>query len=228
MNKSVTTGIAVTIAAGLTILSGLWHGTISHRWQATPSLLDAVASLESLPQEFGVWKAEHSFELDPEVGAILQCSGYVHRRYVNQENGQSVQVFVVLGPPGPISVHTPEVCYSGAGYSTQSETKTMTIEGSDGSRDQFHWVNLQRDEDASSRLTVGYGWTTGDQFVAPDSPRWTFRNAPYLYKIQWAAHHTPSTTASPRESSPDDPEVFQSFVRDLLPVLRPCLSRPSS
>src|SRR5579863_4164034 len=100
----------------LTILSGVVSGVLSNRWGAPARAQLSAAKLADLPDEFGDWQLQSELPIDKDVLEILQCVGNVHKIYRNRETGQLVNVVLLLGPPGPISAHTPEICYSTRDY----------------------------------------------------------------------------------------------------------------
>lgn len=53
--------------------------------------------------------------------AICQSS-YVHRT-----NGRAAAAMLMCGRPGPIAVHTPDVCYPGAGYRQVGPRKIIDV-----------------------------------------------------------------------------------------------------
>src|SRR5512140_3244808 len=110
--RALVTALAVVLVAGLTIFSGYLQGRLRNRWGTPADLVAAAKLLEATPTEFGRWKLEKQTPLSENVARLLECAGYISGNYVDQATGEVVSVVVLLGPPGPISVHTPEICYS--------------------------------------------------------------------------------------------------------------------
>src|SRR6516162_5920447 len=99
--------VAVTASAAL-VASGLVHGFWTDRWMPPADVARATERLDDLPLEIGPWKG-HKVEIKPgQAGAGV--AGFIQRRYENVQTGASVAVAVVCGRPGPVSIHTPEVC----------------------------------------------------------------------------------------------------------------------
>ena len=48
-------------------------------------------------------------------------TGYLLRTYTHRISGETFQVLLVCGKPGPTSLHPPDVCYQGAGYGTDAQ-----------------------------------------------------------------------------------------------------------
>ena len=100
------------ILAGATLLGGVIQGRMSRRWGRSQEFQVLADRLQELPTEIGPWHMRASPPLAPAAEAVLECAGYVSRQYENRKTGEIVTVAVLLGPAGPISVHTPDVCYS--------------------------------------------------------------------------------------------------------------------
>jgi hypothetical protein len=184
-------------------------------------MLAAGAKLRGVPAEFGAWRLESSEELAQNVIDLLQCAGQFHRVYLNQETGDTVSVAVMFGPSGPISVHTPEVCYSSRAYAIRDPRQKTEIKSADGSHDAFWQVTFRSNDLDSEALRVYYAWSDGTTWSAPGQPRFAFAASPHLYKIQLAAQ-----VSSTDEREQDDP--CQGFLREFVPALRRCLAGPST
>jgi hypothetical protein len=202
--------LAIALAAVLTLFSGMIQGHLNHRWGMSPDARAAVAVLDQIPHEFGKWRLETGGEkLSDVVKNILQCEGYLSNRYVN-EAGDQVSVAVLLGPPGPISVHTPEVCYSSREFD-QVEDRVRTPVESDGHAGSFWRTTFRSRKIDGSWMSVYYAWSDGGAWTASESPRFEFAGQPYLFKLQMAGH----PNEDPR-STGSDPCV--SFLNDFVPV----------
>jgi hypothetical protein len=140
--------------------------------------------LRDMPKEFGPWKSNVEGKVSDFVIEELQCSGYVYRNYQNQETNQRVDVVAFAGPPGPISAHTPEICYRVQDYQTQDPTDRVDVMVDGQSLGSF-WALTFRTNDVQQRpLRVYYAWSNGGQWQASDRPRFTFGGGNLLYKIQ--------------------------------------------
>src|SRR4051794_16990520 len=105
----LTLAAAVVVAA-----SGVVHGIWTDRWALNSETLDAAAKrLAGVPAVLGKWEgSDIAMNTDPRLG----LSAVLARRYANQETGKVVTIYLACGRPGPICVHSPDVCYVGAGY----------------------------------------------------------------------------------------------------------------
>src|SRR5437867_166137 len=111
------TAPAVT-ALVVILLSGALHGTLSARWQPHADLSALAARLADVPEVIGDWQGE-TIESDAVTIRVADCAGMLQRRYVNAQTGQQVFLMLLVGRPGPLSVHLPEYCYQGLGYRMQ-------------------------------------------------------------------------------------------------------------
>src|SRR5260370_19734433 len=102
------------IAGAVLLVDGYVYGLWTGRWNDSNELAAATARLDRVPMNFGNWKGE-ALELEPKVLEQAGFSGYVLRRYENTRTKAVVSLLVACGRSGPLSVHTPEVCYRCAG-----------------------------------------------------------------------------------------------------------------
>ena len=119
--------LSLILVLVLTAISGAIHGRMSNRWGPPQDSRAAAEKLQDLPVQFGSWRLQSSDELSDFIEDTLQCVGYLLRTYANQETGEVVTVTILLGPPGPISVHTPEICFSSRAYEIREERQKVTI-----------------------------------------------------------------------------------------------------
>lgn len=205
-------GIGVLLLAGLTLASGAIQGRMSNRWGVPPDMAAAGKKLEKFPRQFGKWELQSTEKMSNDVLAVLECSGYFVRDYRNEETGQSVMVAVLVGPSGPISLHTPEICYSSRDYTLQGKSQRVSIP-SGGNKDEFWAATFRTNNLEADMLSVYYGWSTGRNWTADDDPRFAFAASPFLYKIQLASPLPPGSDA-------EDRTICRQFLSDFLPVLR--------
>jgi hypothetical protein len=209
--------IGAVILAGVTLLGGAMQGQMSRRWGRFQEFERLANRLRQLPTEIGPWKTRTSQSLSPTAEAVLECAGYVSRQYENRKTGEIVNAAVLLGPAGPISVHTPDVCYSSQDYSVIEPPKRTQFDVGQGSQDELWGTSLQSTNLTAGNLRVYYGWSTGGPWSAPKKdPRIAFAGRPYLYKIQVAG-----PLPSPADENASDPSA--AFLKEFLPALRPYL-----
>src|SRR5437764_2704974 len=154
---------------------GIVQGRITNRWGLRSDAEIAGDRLRpALPAEVGNWRMRSDEKLPDPVAAILQCNGAVSRVYEHQQTGDIVRLAVLLGPPGPISVHTPEVCYSSREYTAGGERRKTTITADDEKTHTLWQLALTANNLDSSSLRVFYGWSTGTVWEATARPRFCY------------------------------------------------------
>jgi hypothetical protein len=213
--------LGVVLAFALTILSGVLQGRMRNRWGPSPDTVHAADRLAEVPLQFGDWRLLSPGKLDEEAARELECVGYFIRNYKNQVTGDLVNITVLLGPPGPISVHTPEVCFGSRDYKIMGQREEVAIHGADGKDDQF-WRLSYKDNNnlRGSMLRVYYAWSAGTRWSASGDPRFKYAGQPYLYKIQLS-----SPLPVEADLQVDDP--CKKFLEEFLPVARKCMIEPS-
>ncbi len=188
--RKLVPAVGLLIAVLVTAASGLIDGRIQNRWGISAKMAAAARKLQELPADFGpsgCWRMRSSGELEANVRDVLQCAGYLLRKCVHAQTGEVVDVILLVGPTGPISVHTPDICYSSREYSIIAERERIALSDPQGVEHQFWGMTLQRRDAAGDRLRVYYAWTTGGPWAAPSQPRFSFAGRPYLYKLQVVA-----------------------------------------
>jgi len=183
------------------------------------ALNQAAARLERIPLKIGTWSGVEE-SLEPNIMEQARIQGYTLRRYTDEASGAVVSLLIVCGRPGPVSVHTPDVCYGGAGYQLEAEPKAVDIPGANPSA-RFRVGDFMKEGSTRiDRLRVFWAWTTGDAFSEPNRPRITYALYSYLYKI-----YVVRTVIGPSPAPEDDPSM--DFLKVALPVLHEAFAPPS-
>ena len=100
-------------AGGLVlVVSGVVHGLWTDRWGASAAVEAATARLANVPLHIGDWQGAAQ-ELDPRQLTVAEVTGHLGRRYVHKGNGHEVSLVLLCGRAGPLSVHQPDICYTG-------------------------------------------------------------------------------------------------------------------
>ena len=185
--------MSLAAVMALTLAGGVLEGRIRNRWGPSETMLAAAQKLEDVPHQFGGpgndrWQLQSSETMNPYVIEMLECTGYIVRTYANPRTGESVSLFVIVGPAGPIAVHTPEICYSSQNYKSRDPRKRVAIADAQGQDDQFWALTFKTKDVREDLLRVYYAWSTGNRWSAPNDARFAFAGWPYLYKIQLSSH----------------------------------------
>lgn len=196
-----------------TIGGGWLHGRTVQRWGEADTLRLAAERLQrGLPARVGPWQLIKTHEFEEGVAEVLQCAGYLHGVYTNDQTGDTIVVAVVAGPAGPISVHTPEICYSAQDYEMEGQRRQVTIRDSLGQKHTFWQVDARSRHAGQPHQRLLYGWSSGRAWVASSGPRFAFAGEPVLYKLQLAG--PPDTTLTSNSS-----DACQDFLSQFLSEL---------
>ncbi|MDZ4817770.1 MAG: exosortase-associated EpsI family protein [Planctomycetota bacterium] len=213
--------LAVMIAVCLTVYGGYIEGARSQRFGRNEAQQLAGQQIAQLPESFGDWYTVESHDLDPDVADLLKCTGSVQRVYGNRQNGEKVRVALLAGPPGPISVHSPEICYSASDYKIEEPPVEVSVSRADkdNTPEKFFRMSLRSKELLAERLVVYYAWSQGDRWDVPKSPRWSYKDSPYLLKMQVAG------LTSNEDATKDS---CSTFLADLIPEIDRVLGKQNS
>jgi hypothetical protein len=208
--------LPIILALAVILSFGVVHGIWTDRWALSDEPQASAAKLPRVPLTLGEWSATEN-ELDARQVEIADIAGYITRSYVNARTGTSLTLLIVCGRPGPVSVHTPDVCYGGAGFRmVGSRREAFPYDG--GPAPAEFRVGLFRKVQAmgETHLRILWSWSPDGTWRLPDNPRWTFAGAKALYKM-----YVVRELAKGDEPLQEDPAV--EFLGLLLPELQKAL-----
>jgi hypothetical protein len=196
-------------ALALLLAAGLAHGLLAERWRPSGALEQAVARMDRVPLDIGEWQGQ-PVEVDEAAFAQAGARGYWARAYTNRR-GEVVLAVLMCGRAGKMAVHTPEVCYRGAGFDLLGAPASVAVRDEDGEEAARFWTaRFAKQGSAGGSLRLYWAWGDGDTWQAPANPRWEFRGRPLLYKL-YVSHERAGT---------GDADPALDFLRQLLPALR--------
>ncbi|MBD3676017.1 MAG: exosortase-associated EpsI family protein [Planctomycetaceae bacterium] len=200
------------LSASLILVVGLVDGYQTNRWGRNQSLVQAGQALEQLPPELGDWKSK-SLEISEQALRIAGATNYVSRLYTNKKSDVKLQVTLLVGDHGPISLHPPTVCFTGAGWRQLTEPIASSYSAEDESPESFWKCQFQRDQDFGQQTIVTeWSWSEGQSWQANENPRFEHAGAPYLFKLYV------TRTIPPGEDS--ESQLHESFVKLLLEQIK--------
>lgn len=211
---------AIIAAAAITAAGAAYDGWIEHRWSTPADARAAAIRLRDVPERLGEWEVESTEALEPSIVKMLQCSGYLNRIYRHRATGERLHVAVLAGPAGPISVHTPEVCYSNRNYRLTGGAERLQVRPDQRPAEAFWDVTMRHADGPADTLEVVYAWNDGAGWQAPSQPRFALGGRPLLYKLQIARNVRPGHA--------NETETCRSFLAGLLPALDQALFGPAS
>ncbi len=171
--------ILVTLFAGASIVaSGYLHGLWTERWGKGEEPIRLAASLAQLPRQIGEWEAE---DLEHKPTSLDQeLAGSLQRRYTHIPTGESVTVAILCGRPGPICIHTPDVCYGASGFDVGKPVKTAVP----NLPAEFWMADAIRQRTGeTTQLRIFWAWSHQGEWQAVNDPRTSFASHPALLKM---------------------------------------------
>jgi hypothetical protein len=201
----VLSAIPLLLAFG--VAEGLW----TDRWSLSPQLARAPERLAQLPRVVGPWQGDDQ-ELDPRQVRQADLRAHLMRRYVHRDSGEALTVLLVCGRPGPIAVHSPEVCYGGAGFVPAGPRTRHAVQAEGLSGPAEFWAERysRRGAAVPEHLQLYYGWNASGGWSAAEKPRLAFARARALYKLYVVRR-------LPRPDEPAEQDPIPAFLRLFLP-----------
>lgn len=227
-NDSETTGVRTWLlplaGVSLILVAGVVHGLQSQRWVSSTEIQTAADRLNDVPLKIGKWEGE-VLEIPQAQLDIAGASGSLYRNYKSTDSGEVVQVMVVCGPHGPISVHPPTVCFTGAGWVVKALDETdVSNEGGDQSLGRFRVALFEKSlPQGAVRMRTYWAWSSQETWSAPENPRFEFAGSRYLYKI-YVSTLIPSRQGLQPQNDGKNPDADNAdrcveFMREFLPEL---------
>ena len=205
------------LAAGaVLVVCGLVHGLWSDRWGTSEAVTRATERLERVPRRMGDWEGEDESISRREL-ALSGATGCLVRRYTSRRTGEAITVILLCGRPGPVSVHTPDVCYRGLGFEPVGDPKRWESPVSvGGSPAEFRTVKFRKEEPGRvTHLRIFWSWSATGRWQEHGSPRLTFATQPVLYKLYLVRQLAGADEDEGLETDPAG-----DFLRDFLPALQ--------
>lgn len=216
MKRSLT----ILIALAILVASGLVHGFWAERWNPSQALQAAADRVDQVPFDIGDWKGQ---VIESDAGAFFQTGAqkFWTRSYSHARRNVSLLAILMCGRAGRMSVHTPEVCYRGAGFQMEGNVEPLTVQSEFGEDLGTFWTaRFSKQSGVTSNLRLYWAWNATGSWRAPSAPRWEFRGEPFLYKLYLSQE-------GPGLSNPSN-EAVQDFMKQFLPELHKTLfDRPA-
>jgi hypothetical protein len=216
----MTRAILLSIAIVVLLVDGFVYGLWTDRWGNGHAVEQAVERLDRVPMSMGDWEGQ-SLELGARQAEQAGFAGYWLRRYERRQDGMVVQVMLACGRPGPLCVHTPTVCYAGAGYAqSEAPVKHKAAAREDAPPPELWKAKFSKpDALVPFNLRVFYAWRASQGWQAAQNPRWQFAGQPVLFKMY--VTHVIAGSDEKREDA-----ACTEFINLLLPELEKTLAAP--
>jgi hypothetical protein len=216
MMRAVWLSLPLLAAHAVLFGGGLVHGLWTDRWAYSDAVADAMGRLGRVPLTVGDWEGR-ALQLDPQDLALAGGAGYVSRGYVNRLSGERLNLLILTGLPGPLSVHTPDVCYRGLGYEPSGEVQRWEAPtGVPGRTAEFYTAVFTKQGGAAPPLRILWAWGAAGSWQAPDNPRLALASQGAAFKL-----YLIQPMGSDRERLEEGP--CPDFIRRVFPELQRCL-----
>jgi hypothetical protein len=203
---------AAAIACAVVVASGLLHGYWTERFSPAPETTEAFRRMKTVPLDLGDWHGEELPVKPGQAGAGV--AGAIQRRYVHRTSGKSVAIALVCGRFGPVSIHTPNVCYTASGFVVQQPRRV-----GDAGREFWTSDALKKSATDETRQRIYWSWNNGHGWKASSDARQGFAGSAVLFKLSVIR-----VMDGPEEGLKEEP--CEQFMRDLLPALDRALFGP--
>ncbi len=201
----------IIIAAAFLVGVGYVHGKWTNRWGPSPEIAALTARFESVPMEIGDWTAT-PFEIGLPERKLAGAEAYLARVYTNPGRGATVSVLLIGGLPGKISTHTPEICYTAAGYDLGTPSAYDRRYSQDGRQAHLRTALAIRGLADPDALRIFWTWHASTGWAAPGEPRLAFSSERTLCKL-YVVRQAGGADVEP------DHDPCNEFLDVLLPVL---------
>jgi hypothetical protein len=207
MHRTILTISAVV----LLVASAAVHGVWTDRWTQNPELVkNAAERLEKVPVTIGNWT---STDIDMNTDPKLGLAGVLARRFVHNESGKVVTIYIACGRPGPVCIHSPDYCYIADGYRDAEPPRRVTQPSDGRTPAEFLTAHYMRQRpDGQTNLRIYWSWHTSAGWQVADNPRIAFAGEQVLHKL-----YVIRDLANPNE--PAEGDACAEFMKELLPVL---------
>lgn len=215
MIRSFSGLCALALLLGSGVVNRLWTGA----WVRSNEPAESAARLDRIPAIVGDWDGQ-ALQVDQKQFEVAEAVGHLVRRYVHRRTGQEVIVYLLCGRPGPISQHTPDVCFTGGGWELDGKPSYYTTEASSTApAAEFLQAAMSKPLPGglSDRVRVYWSWKASGSWRAPRFQRLAFGAAPALYKL-----YLIRILPAGEKEGPNDP--CREFMTDFLPALEKALS----
>jgi len=211
-------GLLIVLVGSALVVDGVVYGRWTDRWSFSRDSELAAAKVQEVPMRFGDWEGRANEPLGPREIELAGFQGHINRTYTDRRTGSIVHVLLACGRPGPLAVHTPEVCYCGLGYQAIGTAKHLEKLSGDRPPAEFWKARFGKSDSAvQSQLRIYWTWSANGVWRAPENARIAFAGAPVLYKLYVIQEIT-------RDESQMD-KAGQEFLGQFLPILDQTLFR---
>jgi hypothetical protein len=215
MNQQIITAALAVALIG----AGSWYqGILSNRWLPPHSekLTEFSNQLDKVPMAFGNWVGTDTPQNEKEFKAS-NCDRALSRQYRNATTGQVCDVYLVSGTARHVTIHLPDWCYVGAGYTMLNQPMPYTVDLANSETAGFLTSMFVKEEATGTlRLRILWGFTDSGKWEGPSWPERYYGGRPALYKVYLISNHGEAQ----KDLEMDD---TVSFAKEFIPVVNAAL-----
>ena len=183
----------------------------------TNALQAAVQRLGNVPEIIGGWTSTSSSLSEREI-EVAGIEGYLRREYRNEKTGYRVNLTLLCGQSGPMSVHPPTACFEGVGYTMISGPTITSVKHSESLPGEMNKSSFRQGNASVPEIVrVFWGWGVDGGWSAPSNPRIEFRGKSFLYKLYVTDSWLEDTG---RAALPQ----IETFLEDAMPTIASALA----
>jgi hypothetical protein len=186
------------------------------------SEMEFESRFSKVPKTLGPWKGK-DVGVTEEVLEVAGAVSHVNRTYVNEDTGEVVDLWLIVGHSRDICRHTPDICYPSQGFSPIGTPVQQKIVLSDGEEAGFNTAKFRNESPQGLvERRVFWSWNAnreGQQSWEAPEPGWQrlhFGNNSGLYKLYFTF-----TLPRGKDEIVDNPAV--RFAKAMLPEINRAL-----
>ena len=215
------TKLAPPIAVMLIVMvvATIIHGRLTDRFGMTTSdtLIAYTGRLDEIPVEFGPWDGIDT-QIDQEQLERAQVTGHISRRFRHRESGAMVDMFLVCGTSRHITLHTPDKCYTAAGFDMEGTPTARDVEAGIGEPVEFAVGRFYKEEAGSiDHLEIMWSFSSDGVWHGPRWARTSLAGKDAIYKIYLIG------AISPRASMDSSQQPTVDFASTAMPTIQSVL-----
>jgi hypothetical protein len=132
-----------------------------------------------------------------------------------------VSLLIVSGRGGPIAVHTPDICFEGAGYHMAGPRAKYHVYPQSSEAVDFWVAKFRKGEPVlPEQLRIFWAWNANGQWHAPEEARLVLARYPVLYKV-YVVRRAPKMEETPEQDPAAD------FLKVMVPTVEKALAPAS-
>lgn len=209
MKSLLPIAAAFVLIAGATIL----QGKFSDRWSeaAAAQLTNQSNNYPDIPLKFGDWVGMDKEQNEKQL-ELAGSHASIERVYVNQVTGEQVMVFMILGKSRDVSVHTPDACYVGSGFTMGPDPHIYEMSSGDEPAEFYTSTFSKQVGSNVTNQRIFWAWSVDGHWESPRFPRSKWMANSAVNKI-YLINEMHTMEIDPPEASPSI-----RFAKEFLPL----------